>query len=115
MNFSESYFAENYEKALEVALRAKNAGNYALASEKFAESAKFLGGLAATGDESKREERKVRAERLKAIAETMRRAAPGKSSAGAPPRGTSVLGGDYFGGYPGALHPLDAIASNAQP
>ena len=42
MNFSESYFVENYEKALEVALRAKEAGNYALAAEKFAESAKFL-------------------------------------------------------------------------
>lgn len=111
MNFSESYFAENYEKALEVALRAKNAGNYALASEKFAESAKFLGGLAATGDESKREERKVRAERLKAIAETMRRAAPGKSSAGAPPRETSVLGGDYFGGYTGGGDAFDGIES----
>lgn len=100
MKFSESYFIENYEKALEVALRAKDAGNYPLASEKFAESAKFLASLAAIGDASKREERKVRAERLKSIAETMRKASPPKS-AGAPSRGASVgYGGEYSAGYP---------------
>lgn len=100
MNFSESYFIENYEKTLEVALRAKDAGNYPLASEKFAESAKFLASLAAIGDASKREERKVRAERLKSIAETMRKASPPKS-AGAPSRGASGgYGGEYSAGYP---------------
>ena len=101
MNFSESYFIENYEKALEVALRAKNAGNYPLAGEKFAESAKFLASLAAIGDASKREERKVRAERLKAIAETMRRASSSpKSAGGAPSREASgSYGGEYSGGY----------------
>ncbi len=97
MNFSESYFIENYEKALEIALRAKNAGNYALASEKFAESAKFLSGLAATGEASEREKRKVRAERLKAVAENMRRYASHKPGTGTSPARM------YSTGYPGDI------------
>lgn len=112
MNFSESYFIENYEKALEAALRAKDAGNYALAGERFAESAKFLSGLAAVGDASKREERKARAERMKAIAETMKRAASPKSS-GATPRGASGggYGGEYSGGYPVGDESYEGIES----
>lgn len=118
MNFSESYFIENYEKALEAALRAKNAGNYSLASERFAESAKFLAGLAAVGDASKREERKVRAERLKAIAETMRRAAPPKS-AGAPLRDVpGGYGGEYSahagGGYSGSVYSGSGYSGGAE-
>lgn len=109
MNFSESYFAENYEKALEVALRAKDAGNYALASEKFAESAKFLSGLAAVGDASEKEERKRRAERLKAVAENMSRSAPPEK------RGAQSVGGNYgggfFGGYTGGEENYDDISA----
>lgn len=97
MNFSESYFIENYEKALETALRAKDAGNYALAKEKFAESAKFIGGLAAVGDPSKREERKTRAERLKAIADGIRVAA--RPAGMSPDRGFSGGTGSGYGGY----------------
>ena len=107
MNFSESYFVENYEKALEVALRAKEAGNYALAAEKFAESAKFLSGLATVGDSAKREERKTRAERLKAIAENMRRAAPPKrtSSPAAGDGSGGVIGSGLSGGFGGYSDP----------
>lgn len=113
MNFSESYFIENYEKALDAALRAKNAGNYSLASERFAESAKFLAGLAAVGDASKREERKVRAERLKTIAEAMRRAAPPKSAGASLRDVPGSYGGEYSahagGGYSGGAEIYDGI------
>ena len=103
MNFSESYFIENYEKSLEVALRAKDGGNYALAKEKFAESAKFLASLAAIGDPTKREERKVRAERLKAIADGIKVSLPKTPSAssGLPTGGYAGYADAPTGDYEG--------------
>ena len=71
MNFSESYLLENYEKSLTLALKAKENGNYILAKEKFLESANFLDSLAVIGPIEKREERKLRAERLKSIAKSL--------------------------------------------
>lgn len=112
MNFSESYLIENYEKCLKTALQAKENGNFPLAKEKFLECAGFLESLVAVGDVSKREERKNRAERIRAIGESIDLKNPPKRSASV--RSDYALT-DGWGVEDGAFKDIDTFVTLIHP
>lgn len=105
MNFSDEYLNSGFRKSYAEAMAAKNAGNLALAKEKFHAAADFLEKLALVAGPDKREEHMRNAARLHAVADAIQ---PANRTPVQPPVEAPVSG--YNAGTDGSpthIYPME--------